>query len=126
MEAQLISIILFVFGLHKEAVFTRARKRELVICRQTIHYFAIHKLKYSLSNSGAITRHTHCTAINSVNVINNIIETNYFPYAMYIKIIKKKIEYSYKDYLIDLNRQIEKVVPKIKIENYIFYDHSKL
>ncbi len=112
-ESKLIGIILTVFDLNKEAVFSRCRKRELVICRQTIHTIFMEKLKYSDTKAGQITGHDRCTAINSYKSINNILDVGFKPYADYIH--EAKI----------LCSNLPKPI-KIKVKNYIFYKHSNL
>ena len=113
-ESKLISIILTVFNLQWDAVNSRCRKEELAICRQTIDIILKEELNYSFSEAGGVTGRSHCTAIHSRKAIKNILDTNFQPYADYIRRIKH------------LCNIIDTGYPKIEVQNYIFYEHSKL
>ena len=121
MEIQIITIILSVFGLSYDAVFSECRKRELVICRQAIHYFIHRNLKYYLHETGNLTGHSHCTVLHSEKKIDEILETHYNPYASFIKEIGKRCE----EFGLILESR-ENKHPKIEVQNYIFYEHSNL
>ncbi len=130
METKLIYLILSVFGLSYEAVFItgrKCRKRELVICRQTIHYFIHKKTKFTLNEIGNLAgRKDHATVLHSIKSIKAIKSTNFRPYSDYIKYILSQINYSYWDYITDINKPIKIKYPKIDTKNYIFYEHSTL
>ena len=71
------------YGLLRENVFSRRRKKELVLARQTMHYLARHLTLMSLKYIGARfpageMGRDHSTVMHSVKVINNYLETDDF------------------------------------------------
>ena len=130
MKNIIINIILAIFNLSSDAVLVtgrRCRKREIVICRQAIHYFINQKTKYTLGEIGIMTGgKNHATVLHSIKSIKAIKSTNYLPYSDYIKQISIIINYSYKDYINDINKLIKVEYPKIEVKNYSPFKYSNL
>lgn len=74
-------VVLAHYGLPREKVFSRRRKKEMVLARQTMHYLARHLTLLSLKSIGArfpageMGLH-YSTVMHSVKVINNYLETD--------------------------------------------------
>ena len=94
--------VAFFFGLDTEDIKKKSRKREIVIPRQSYHYFArkyFPHIEVSLTLIGQTTSVDHATVIHSVKTIKNLIETD--------KRFKLKIQ--------ELNEHLEaNVIPQIK------------
>lgn len=94
--------VAFFFGLDTEDIKKKSRKREIVIPRQSYHYFArkyFPHIEVSLTLIGQTTSVDHATVIHSVKTIKNLIETD--------KRFKLKIQ--------ELDEYLEaNVIPRIK------------
>lgn len=66
------------FRMPESQLDLQTRRRDVVIVRQIAHYFAAYHNNCSLSRIGElIGSRDHATVINSVKVINNLLDTKY-------------------------------------------------
>jgi chromosomal replication initiator protein len=71
---QIISVVLRETGLTVEMVFSKSRKREIVMARQMIIYFLTINPNNVFSAIGGVFHKNHATVMHSRNTIENLID----------------------------------------------------
>lgn len=74
---QIIKIVCEYYGIDKETILKKTRKREIVQARQIAMYFTKEFTRLSLANIGLyIGEKDHATVLHACKTVNNLIETS--------------------------------------------------
>lgn len=89
----IINIVLLHFGLTRKRAEMKTRKREILIGRQVSAYFLKKYTKLTLAQIANEFHQDHATALSSIRVVNNLLDTNDGTIRDDIEVLESKLGY---------------------------------